>query len=147
DGSLYALTASGDLRRYGGWAGDALLGERVVKDILAVDGSMWVLQANGDLRINGGPARWTSKADFAFDGQNRILLLDLAANGGSLTRSKQAYGNGGWDPLGQNVAKWAFDSRGSVWALQGDGKLLVNGSISWTNKADFAFDARDRVIL
>jgi hypothetical protein len=147
DGSLYTLTASGDLRRYGGPGGDAVLGERVGKDVVAADGSVWVLQANGDLRINGGPARWTNKGDFAFDSQNRVLLLDTAASGGSLTRSKQVYGNGGWDVLGQNVAKWAFDGRGGVWALQTDGKLLVNGSVSWTNKADFAFDARDRVIL
>jgi hypothetical protein len=119
---------------------------QIIKSAVGANGSVWALQSNGDLRVNGGLS-WTNKADFAFDNQNRAVLLDTVANGGWLGRSKLAYGNGGWDEMGSGVTKYTVANNGSVWALQSNGNLRVNGGLSWTNKADFAFDNQNRAVL
>jgi hypothetical protein len=98
----------------------------VVKWSLDANGSVWALQSDGNLLVNG-VVTWSNKADFGFDAQNRAVLQDTAANGGTLVRSKLASGSGGWDTMGTKVTEWAFDANGGVWALQSDGNLLVNG--------------------
>src|SRR5262249_46966631 len=101
---VLVLSTANDLSRsnqpYG--AGGLLeLGRNVVK-AEPQNGAWWVLQADGNLLVDGVPT-WSDKADFHFDGQHRALLLGTATAGGMLSRSKQAYGAGGWDVLATGV--------------------------------------------
>jgi hypothetical protein len=126
--------------------GTIVNGDGIVKFQVAANGSVYALQGDGKLLVDGR-LKWINKADFAFDPQNRVILWDTAAAGGALGRSTLPFAGGVWEPMGRGVVKFQVAANGSVWALQGDGGLYVNGKLGWINKADFAFDPQNRVIL
>ncbi len=133
---------SRSLSAYGN-GGFGPLGDGVTKYQIDPKDRVWALTSAGGITIDGSGPQWDDKADFAFDAQNRLVFLD---RGGWLGRSRSAYGNNGFDQLGTGVIKYQVAASGSVWALQSNGEVWVDGSRKWTGKADFAFDSQNRVV-
>ena len=138
DGTLYLLGVNGNLERSTshGWE---LVDTAVSKYCFQPDGSVYSLDSNGTVSIDGVDT-WAGIRDFGFAPNGTFYLLGANTNLERRTSS-------GWQPVASGVSKFSFAADSSVYSLDSNGTVSIDGVDTWGGVRDFGFDAQGTLYL
>lgn len=131
DGTLFWLSDSGLLqRRLVGTAWENIDAD-VTQFALHGDGRVYSLRADGWLSVDGDRV-WSDTRDFALVRDGSFYWLGTAG----LLQRRQA--GGGWEDLASHVVKFSLQEDGTLFHLDANRRLSVDGEVVWANTYDFA---------